>query len=137
MNGYLVVIVGALLLRFVVDAVAELLNLGHVRTDVPGEFAGVYDDERYATSQRYLRETTRLGLLDDTLSTLIQLTIILAGGFVDWFENLGCSRPKPVIRKHLLHHAQCPMPIGIGAENLGKTLECFAASIELAEQQFA
>jgi STE24 endopeptidase len=81
MNGYLVVIVGALLLRFGVDSVAAWMNLGHVRTDVPDEFEGVYDAERYAISQRYLRETTRLGLLDDTLSTLIQLAVILAGGF--------------------------------------------------------
>lgn len=81
MNGYLVIIVGALLLRFVVDAVAELLNRGHVRTDIPAEFKGYYDAARYATSQRYLRDTTRVGLLDDVVSTTFQIGMILLGGF--------------------------------------------------------
>ena len=81
MNAYLVVIVGALLLRFFLDTVAELANLGHVRTDVPAEFEGLYDAERYAASQRYLRDTTRAGLLHDVVSTVFQLAAILLGGF--------------------------------------------------------
>ncbi|MDP6630868.1 MAG: M48 family metallopeptidase [Kiritimatiellia bacterium] len=81
MNGYLVIVVGALLLRFLVDVIAELANLGHVRTDVPAEFEGLYDAERYATSQRYLRDTTRAGLLHDVVTTMFQLGAILLGGF--------------------------------------------------------
>lgn len=81
MNAYLVIIVGALLLRFLLDTVAELMNLGHVRTDVPDEFKGLYDADRYATSQRYLRETTRAGLLHDVVATGVQLGLILLGGF--------------------------------------------------------
>jgi len=81
MNVYLVIIVAALLLRFLMDAVAEILNLGHVRTDVPAEFEGVYDAERYATSQRYLLDTTRTGLVHDIVSTSVQLVLILLGGF--------------------------------------------------------
>ncbi|NQU38871.1 MAG: M48 family metallopeptidase [Lentisphaerae bacterium] len=81
MNPYLVIILAALLLRYLLDSVAELVNLGHVRTEIPSEFRGLYDAERYATSQRYLRDSTRLGLLSDTVGTLIQLAFILLGGF--------------------------------------------------------
>ncbi len=81
MNTYLVIIVGALLVRFLLDTVAELMNLGHVRTDVPDEFAELYDAERYATSQRYLRDTTRTGLIHDGVCTGVQLALILLGGF--------------------------------------------------------
>ncbi len=81
MNLYLIVIVGALLLRFLLDALAELANLGNVRTEVPAEFEGLYDAERYAASQRYLRDTTRAGLLRDVVTTVFQLAVILLGGF--------------------------------------------------------
>ncbi len=81
MNVYLIVIIGALLLRFLLNAVAEIMNLGHVGTEVPDEFKGVYDADRYAASQRYLRDTTRAGLFQDIVSTSAQLILILLGGF--------------------------------------------------------
>ena len=61
MNGYLIFILALLLLSWLLSLVVERLNLGHLSTTIPDEFQGIYDEEKYAKSQRYLRDHTRLG----------------------------------------------------------------------------
>jgi len=80
MNIYLI-IVAILIIRFAVDLVVDLLNLGMVSEKLPAEFAEWYDDEKYSKSQRYLRETTRFGIITDTISTVATLIFITLGGF--------------------------------------------------------
>ncbi len=81
MNIYLLVILVALVGRYILDLVCEQLNLRHIKEELPAEFEGYYDAERYETSQRYLRDNTRFGLLKDTVQTLITLVFLLVGGF--------------------------------------------------------
>ena len=81
LNPYLIVIVGLILLRYGVNLVVEILNLGHAATEVPGEFADCYDAEAYARSQRYLRDTTRFDLIESTVVTPMALAFLLVGGF--------------------------------------------------------
>ncbi len=81
MSPLLIIIVLILVLRFVVDLVADLLNMNRISEDLPDEFTEWYDPEQYTKSQRYLRETTRFGILTDTLQISVTLVFILAGGF--------------------------------------------------------
>jgi STE24 endopeptidase len=81
MNSYLIVILLILVIRYLLDLVSDWLNVRHLSTELPAEFKGYYDDEKYRQSQNYLRENTRFGICVDTLQTLITIVFVLAGGF--------------------------------------------------------
>jgi len=78
---YLVIVLAALVGRYLLSLVADVLNVRNIREELPEEFADCYDAERYRTSQRYLRETTRFGLVAETVGLAAVLLLILAGGF--------------------------------------------------------
>ena len=81
MNTYLVLIILILIARYLLDLVSDWMNVRHVSTELPAEFEGYYDGEKYRQSQNYLRETTRFGIVVDTLHTIVVLVFILVGGF--------------------------------------------------------
>ena len=94
MNIYFVIILVILIGSYLLDLVVETLNVRHVRTDLPEEFEGYYDEAKYKKSQEYLRENTRFGIISDSIVTPISIVFIIFGGFniVDQFArvfNLG------------------------------------------------
>lgn len=94
MNFYLVFILAILIGSYLLEVVVEILNIKHLKTDVPEEFVGYYDADNYKKSQQYLKDNTRFGIITDTLFTALTIAFILLGGFnyVDAFArgfNLG------------------------------------------------
>ncbi len=81
MNTYLAVILLIIAGDFILGLVIDSLNMRHVSTVLPEEFAGWYDAERYRKSQDYLKENTRFRLLVESISTPITVVFILLGGF--------------------------------------------------------
>ena len=81
MNPFLVLILVVLVVRFLLELVADRLNVLHIAEELPDEFIGVYDAERYRRSQQYLKEKTSFGLWTDTVNTAFVIVMILAGGF--------------------------------------------------------
>ncbi|MCK5850449.1 MAG: M48 family metallopeptidase [Kiritimatiellae bacterium] len=81
MNTYLIIIISILTISYLLDTVVNFLNVQHLKEQLPQEFEGWYDAERYRTSQRYLRERTRFGTISGTIMLLITLLMILLGGF--------------------------------------------------------
>ncbi len=81
MNGYLAAVVVLLVARWLAGAVADLLNLRCASPEMPAAFAGWIDAGRYARSQRYLRESTRLGAIESAAALALTLAFILSGGF--------------------------------------------------------
>jgi STE24 endopeptidase len=81
MNGYLIAVLAIILGRYLLGTIADLLNLRAVSPEIPDEFEGVYDAEKYAQSQHYLRDTTRWGLIVDSVETVVLVGFILLGGF--------------------------------------------------------
>lgn len=81
MNPYLAIALAALIGRYLLSLVADILNIRNVREELPAEFTDCYDAERYRTSQRYLRENTTFGLVADTVNLAVLLLLILGGGF--------------------------------------------------------
>jgi STE24 endopeptidase len=55
--------------------------MNHVTTDLPKEFDGYYDADKYKQSQNYLKETTRYGIIIATIITPITIAFIMIGGF--------------------------------------------------------
>ncbi|MBT3191906.1 MAG: M48 family metallopeptidase [Verrucomicrobia bacterium] len=87
MNTLLMIIVAILVARFGVELVADILNLRCISEKLPSEFDAWYDRRQYEKSQRYLRETTRFGILTDGVQSTASLVFILAGGFA-WLDHL-------------------------------------------------
>lgn len=81
MNIYAYIILGALLIDFLLNLVADLLNVNHLETDLPDEFDGVYDADTYRKSQEYTKVNTRFGLISSTFDLIVLLVFWFAGGF--------------------------------------------------------
>ncbi len=88
MNCYLLIILIIIIADFILDIVVDMLNVKHIKTDLPGEFEGYYDAEKYKKSQNYLKENTRFGIIVDSISTPITVAFILIGGF-NYFDQIA------------------------------------------------
>jgi STE24 endopeptidase len=81
MNPYLAFVLAMLVGNLVLEWVIARLNLSCLDSRLPDEFIGLYDQEKYARSQDYTRERTRFGLFHSSITTVVTLLFILAGGF--------------------------------------------------------
>ena len=84
----------ALIGYYLLDCIAKILNLRNLKTEVPGEFADIYDEVRYRRSQEYTRSNTRLELFQTTCSLAALLTFWFCGGFefLDrWVRQFGLT----------------------------------------------
>lgn len=104
MNGYLIFVLALLVFDYVLDFIVERLNLRALRTEMPEEFRGVYDAEKYAKSQNYLRENTRFELLQGTIMLPVTIGFILLGGFA-WVDTLARSAGQGMIVTGLIFAA--------------------------------
>lgn len=78
---YLGVVLAVLIGEYLLDLAVAALNLRRAGGELPGEFEGWYDPERYRRSQAYLAETTRLTLVEETARIVLLVFCILLGGF--------------------------------------------------------
>ncbi len=81
MNTYLIIILSIIIVDYILDIVVDMLNVKHIKTDLPKEFEGYYDAEKYKKAQNYLKENTRFGIIVDSITTPITVAFILIGGF--------------------------------------------------------
>ncbi|MCF8081594.1 MAG: M48 family metallopeptidase [Deltaproteobacteria bacterium] len=89
MNLFLILILVILIGEYLLGLTVDILNMRHLKTELPPEFADHYDQNRYQKSQEYLKETTRFGILTDSIITPLTILFILLGGFnlVDRFAR--------------------------------------------------
>ncbi|MFH1037805.1 MAG: M48 family metallopeptidase [PVC group bacterium] len=94
---YLVIILLILIGKYLFDVVIETLNLRHIDPELPPEFNGYYNDEKYRASQCYLRESTRLSIIAGSVLTPLIVAFILLGGFnlVDTAARAGAFGEIP------------------------------------------
>jgi len=81
MNLYAIVILTTLLVGYLLNLVADLLNLRALKHQVPVELDGLYDQEAYRSSQSYIRVGTRFGWVSETWMLVVILVFWFAGGF--------------------------------------------------------
>ncbi len=86
MNIFFIVILAALVGQAVLAVVSGLLNARAFSPTVPAEFAGVFDDERYARAQRYAMTRARFRAVRATVDLAILLAFWFAGGFA-WLDQ--------------------------------------------------
>ena len=88
MNNYAIIILATILISFLLDLVADWLNLRALSDRIPAEFEGVYDAEKYRQSQEYTRVNTRFGFLTSTFNLVVSLIFWFAGGF-EWLDQIA------------------------------------------------
>ncbi|MBU0991277.1 MAG: M48 family metallopeptidase [Proteobacteria bacterium] len=81
MNFIAVVIIIALFSDYFLHAVADYLNIRSLKKELPQSFKGLYDDQRYAESQEYLRVNTRFGIVSATFNLVVLLIFWFGKGF--------------------------------------------------------
>lgn len=88
-NGYLQFILALMIVGYLVDWVANALNASRLKTDLPAEFQGIYDPEKYRISIQYQKDSFKFDSFRKTFWLIVTIGFILAGGFntVDVFSR--------------------------------------------------
>ena len=81
MNVYLIIILVIVIGEYLLDVIVEKLNISMASAQLPQEFAGFYDAQKYSLAQKYLKENTSFTFIKNTFFTLITVVFILCGGF--------------------------------------------------------
>jgi len=81
MNLIALIILLAVIFDFILNGIADYLNLKNLRSDLPDAFQGVYDPERYRRSQQYLKVNTRFGWVTGTFNVILILVFWFGKGF--------------------------------------------------------
>ena len=81
MNLFLAIIVGTIIFEYVLSFVSRQLNLKSLTTNLPQEFVGFYDEEKYAKSQNYTRANSSFGRISSTFNFILILAVIFLGIF--------------------------------------------------------
>jgi STE24 endopeptidase len=92
---YYLIIIFALAVEYLLSTVSSILDMGNIVEEVPADFQDVYDSEKYARSQSYLRDRTRFGIFSSTFSLLLILVVIHTGlfGVLDQFVRVQTNQP--------------------------------------------
>lgn len=92
MNVFGWIILVALLADYILNSVADALNLRKLDSRLPDEMADVYDEEAYRKSILYARDQTLFRRVQRTVSLIVVLAFWFAGGFAwldQWVRSLG------------------------------------------------
>lgn len=81
MNPFLLIILIAVILEFVIDSIANLLNLRALKVELPAALLGLYKPDEYRNSQEYTRAVTRFDFFTSSFSLAVLLAFWFVGGF--------------------------------------------------------
>lgn len=94
MNVISVFVLVVVLVHFLVDWLADYLNLAALSNGLPDNFKDVYDVDNYSESQDYIRSKTQLGRLSALVDMAVFLAFWFCGGFGhldEWIRSWGFS----------------------------------------------
>lgn len=94
-------ILSFLCLGYIFNLVLDYLNEKAGSQKLPKEAEGIYDAEKYLTSQRYQKEHYRMGLITGLLGFLAIMVMLLFGGFA-WLDEFVRSITENPIGMTLL-----------------------------------
>ncbi|MFC1692002.1 M48 family metallopeptidase [Candidatus Latescibacterota bacterium] len=82
MNIFAIIILSTLILDFVMNLIADILNLKTLSRELPEEFKDTYDEKKYRMSQDY----TRVKILFESTISVVSLAVLLAFWFAGGFN---------------------------------------------------
>ncbi len=75
------IILTTLIGSYLIDTIADFLNLGNLNQPLPKEFNNHYKPEKYIESQNYLKANTKFGFITSSVDLIIILVFWFSGGF--------------------------------------------------------
>ena len=81
MNIYLIIIIAAIIFEYIINLLANHLNLKNLKLELPSEFKDFYAKDDYTKSQKYTIDTIRFVNFKATVMVVIKILFILFGGF--------------------------------------------------------
>lgn len=94
MNIYLIIILAAIAVDFILDLISNGLNVSSLSKQLPEEFSGVYDEETYSKSQEYTKTGTKFGFITGGFDLILLLAFWFSGGFNildQWVRSFGLN----------------------------------------------
>ena len=90
---YYLIIIGALLVEYALSTISSIFNMKSITEKIPDGFQEYYDEEKYSSSQSYLKDKTRFGLFSGTFGLCVTLIVIHTGvfGMLDDFARSHSS----------------------------------------------
>ncbi|MBU8910515.1 MAG: M48 family metallopeptidase, partial [Desulfobacterales bacterium] len=76
-----IIILATLTVSYLIDNIADFLNLGNLNQPLPKEFSNHYDNQKYIESQDYLKANTKFGFITSSFDIAIILVFWFSGGF--------------------------------------------------------
>ena len=92
MNVIALIIFFTIVGDYILNIIADILNLKRLKEELPQAFQGVFDADRYGKSQAYLRVNTRFGWIAGTFNVLVVLIFWFLKGFPlldGWVRSFG------------------------------------------------
>ncbi|HEX4925004.1 MAG TPA: M48 family metallopeptidase [Bdellovibrionales bacterium] len=83
------------------ESLVDWLNLKALDPRLPDEFKGYYDEDRYRTSQLYLKERTRFGFIQRGVTAVVLVLAVLLG-FFNWADLIARGASESPIVAGLL-----------------------------------
>jgi STE24 endopeptidase len=103
MQPILMIVAGLYVLVSVIRGCVNFANLKHARArGVPEEFRGLVDEVKFRSAQDYLAAQTRFGLISRTVSTVVSVIFLLAGGFA-WADQVAGGHAMAPVAHALLY----------------------------------
>jgi len=87
LNIYGIIILSTIIISFLLELLADILNLRNLGKQMPDEFKDIYDEDRYRKSQDYTITKTKFGFVTTIFELLVILTFWFYGGF-NWLDEL-------------------------------------------------
>ncbi|GHT15775.1 peptidase M48 [Endomicrobiia bacterium] len=81
MNIYTLIILFFIIAVYLVETAANLLNVKNISNNIPPEFDGYFDREKYSKAQEYLKANTKLSIISSTFFLTAQIIFIVLKGF--------------------------------------------------------
>ncbi|BAG13829.1 M48 family metallopeptidase [Candidatus Endomicrobiellum trichonymphae] len=81
MNIYTLIMLFFIIAVYLVETAANLLNVKNISNNIPPEFDGYFDREKYSKAQEYLKANTKLSVISSTFFLTAQIIFIVLKGF--------------------------------------------------------
>jgi STE24 endopeptidase len=75
------IILTTLIGSYLIDNIADFLNLKNLNQPLPKEFNSHYDNQKYIKSQDYLKANTKFGFITSSVDLAVMLLFWFSGGF--------------------------------------------------------
>ena len=92
---FYIIIITAIVFEYLISSTSTILNMNSISETLPKGFEGVYDKDKYAKSQKYLKSNSQFSLFSSSFSFLLIMVVIHFGffGILDEFVRSKTTNP--------------------------------------------